>query len=109
MNKWMKVTLAVLAVALVASVASAVTVTNGGQVITVTLLSEIVPAVPLVRTYTGPQIVLIDTNAVTDPTGYTPADIGAFLIGKYGLTSNGVWIAVGNTTNNWEVLAPVTP
>ena len=47
-----------------------------------------------------------DTNAVTTKTAYTPRRVGDVLVGRAGSGTNGVWIAVGATTNSWQQVAP---
>jgi len=97
--------LAAAAVALVlAGSVYAYTFTNQGQVITVTLMTEI-PAGTAVRTEAPPQATKIDTNANTTTTAYLPDDIGQMLVGHITTTStNAVWVAVGMTTNDWLIV-----
>ena len=97
----------------VAIPAIAVTVTNQGQVITVTLMSENVAAASISRTYAPALGCQIDSNAVTVATAYTPRDLGDVLIGRIATATNAAWIAMGGvTSNSWIRFAPaptVTP
>lgn len=52
--------------------------------------------------------VLIDTNATTTVTAYTPNGAGQLLVGKVA-TSNAVWIATAANTNSWVKIAQTAP
>jgi len=53
--------------------------------------------------------VLVDTNATTVVTGYTPAIIGQLLVGSVGTGTNSIWYASGLTTNDWNQLSVLAP
>lgn len=75
-------------------VAGPLTVTTGGSV-----------------TATGTGFVastaLVDTNATTTVTGYTPQFVGQILVGGAGTGTNAVWVAIDATTNGWVNVATV--
>jgi hypothetical protein len=49
-------------------------------------------------------VVIVDPNAVTDTTIYTPAGIGQQLSGKLAAGTNAVWSAFDATTNGWGLI-----
>jgi len=49
-------------------------------------------------------VVIVDTNAVTDVTDYTPAGIGQQLAGNLAVGTNAVWSAFDGTTNGWGLI-----
>jgi len=119
----MKALIVFASVAMVAGVVFAqTTVTNRGEVITVTTMTDLpkstetntditakvynvevsnaatVAGAPVVTTAT---IARVDTNVTTTATVYTPAFIGQILLGGAGAGTNAAWIAKGVTTNDW--------
>lgn len=49
--------------------------------------------------------VVVDTNATTTVTAYTPAGVGQILVGGAGSGTNAAWYASGLTTNDWTKIS----
>jgi hypothetical protein len=52
--------------------------------------------------------VIVDTNATTTVTLYTPFEVGQVLIGGAGTGTNAMWYASGTTTNDWTQVSSYT-
>jgi hypothetical protein len=52
--------------------------------------------------------ILVDTNATTTVTLYTPTGAGQILSGKVA-TSNAIWVATAANTNSWVKIAQTAP
>jgi len=49
--------------------------------------------------------VIVDTNATTTVTAYTPVEVGQLLVGGAGTGTNALWFAAGLTTNDWTQIS----
>ena len=79
------------------------TVTNRGEVITVNTMADLPKSTETTEivNVTVANLTQIDTATTTVATGYTPAFAGQILLGRTGAGTNSVWIAKGDTTNDW--------
>lgn len=90
---------------------SAATVTNRGEVITITTYDDMVTATQdtnVMTLATGPWVtILVNDTAftATDATAYTPDGPGQLLLSYNSATATGfVYIADGWSTNDWTLL-----
>lgn len=87
-----KIIIAIIALTLVAGVASAVSPS----------IKKVVEQAVEQAALTSEAVRLqADTNDTTTVTGIVPSAVGQILVGQTGAGTNSIWIAVGLTTNDW--------